>query len=88
MDFNGFLIHISPLEQFQTKDGRHLSSREIVLQTDDHYPKIGCFTLRNELATNFNHNIGDSIAVKFDISAKPNKEATRYFNTLIAWRIN
>lgn len=88
MEFIGKIIHIGPIEQFLTKDGRSMYSRDIVLQTDEQYPKTACFTLRNDLAQDFNHNINETIHLRFDISAKTNKEGTRWFNQLIAWRVS
>ena len=87
-EFIGRLVHIGPAEQFETREGKHMTSRDIVLETDDQFPRRGCFTLRNELAVNFNHNIGETISLRFDIHARPNKEGTRYYNQLNAWRIN
>ena len=88
MDFTGQIKHIGEMEQFDTKDGRKVFSRDIVITTDEQYPRSACFTLRNELAENFAHNIGETIHLKFDINARPNRDGTRYFNQLSAWRIN
>lgn len=87
MDFTGKLSHIGQLEQFETSRGTCLT-RDIVLTTDEQYPRSACITLRNELAQNFSHNIGDLISVRFDINAQASKDGTRYFNKLIAWRVN
>lgn len=87
-EFIGRLVHIGATEQFDTRDGRHMVSREIVLATDEQFPRTACFTLRNDLAQNFSHNIGEMISVRFDINARPNREGTRYYNSLNAWRIN
>jgi hypothetical protein len=87
MDFTGKLTFIGQLEQFDTRDGRQMISRDIVLTTDEQYPRSACITLRNELAQNFAHNIGATIRVSFDINARPNREGTRFFNQLTAWRI-
>ena len=88
MDFTGQIKHIGKMEQFDTKDGRKVFSRDIVVTTDEQYPRSACFTLRNDLAQNFSHNIGEMISVRFDINARPNREGTRYYNSLNAWRIN
>lgn len=86
--FTGRLVHIGQTEQFDTRDGRHMTSREITLATDEQFPKTACFTLRNELAQNFSHNIGETISVRFDFHARPNREGTRYYNELRAWKLN
>ena len=88
MDFTGKIVHIGQLEQFETRDGRKMYSREITLKSDDQYPRMGTFTLRNELAENFAYNIGDCISVRFDLDGFQSKDGTRYFNKLAAWRIN
>lgn len=87
MDFTGFIKHIGQIEQFETKNGTTCLSRDIVLETDEQYPRSACVTLRNDLAQSFNLNIGQRACVSFDISARPNKEGTRYFNQLTAWRV-
>ena len=87
-DFRGKITHIGQLEQFDTARGTHVITRDIHLETDEQFPKSGCFTLRNDLAQNFAHNIGETITVKFDITMRTNKEGTRAFNQLNIWRIN
>ena len=88
MDFTGKLIQIGQLEQFETSRGTTVLTRDIVVETDEQFPRTACFTLRNDLAQNFSHNIGEMISVRFDINARPNREGTRYFNQLNAWRVN
>ena len=87
-EFTGRLVHIGQTEHFETREGKKCTSREITLATDEQFPKTACFTLRNELAQNFSRNIGEMISVRFDINARPNREGTRYFNQLNAWRLN
>ena len=63
MDFTGQIKHIGEMEQFDTKDGRKVFSRDIVVTTDEQYPRSACFTLRNEQAQAFSLNIGQRIRV-------------------------
>ncbi len=88
MDFTGQIKHIGQVEQFDTKDGRHVLSRDVVLETDEQFPRSASVTLRNDLAQSFNLNIGQRVRVDFDLYARPNKEGNRYFNQLTAWRIS
>ena len=88
MEFQGKLIQIGQLEQFETSRGTTVLTRDIVVETDEQFPRTACFTLRNDLAQNFSRNIGEMISVRFDINARPNREGTRYYNSLNAWRIN
>lgn len=87
MDFTGFIKHIGDAEQFHTKEGKLMTTRDIVLETDEQYPRSACVTLRNDLALSFNLNIGQRANVSFDLYARPNKEGTRFFNQLTAWRV-
>lgn len=87
MDFTGIIKHIGQIEQFETKNGTTCLSRDIVLETDEQYPRSACITLRNELAQSFDLNIGQRIRVDFDLYARANKEGNRFFNQLTAWRI-
>ena len=88
MEFQGKLIQIGQLEQFETSRGTTVLTRDIVVETDEQFPRTACFTLRNDLAQNFSHNIGEMISVRFDINARLNRDGSRYFNSLNAWRIN
>lgn len=87
MEFIGQIKHIGEIEQFETKNGAHCLSREIVVTTDEQYPRSASFTLRNDLAQSFPLNIGQRVRVDFDIDARPNRDGSRYFNQLKAWRI-
>ena len=87
MDFTGQIKHIGEVETFTTKNNVEIISRDIVLETDEQYPRSACITLRNDLAQSFNLNIGQRVRVDFDIYARANKEGNSYFNQLTAWRI-
>lgn len=86
-NFSGRLTHIGQVETFTTQNNVVITSRDIVLTTDEQYPRSACFTLRNDLAQDFAYNIGDTLNAKFDINARPNRDGSRYFNQLTAWRI-
>ena len=87
MEFFGQIKHIGEIEQFDTKDGRKVHSRDIVVTTDEQYPRSASFTLRNDLAQSFSLHIGQRVRVDFDIDARPNRDGSRYFNQLKAWRV-
>jgi hypothetical protein len=88
MDFTGQIKHIGEVETFTTKNNVEIISRDIVLETDEQFPRSACFTLRNDLAQSFNLNIGQRVRVDFDLYARPNREGKRYFNQLTAWRVS
>lgn len=87
MDFTGIIKHIGQIETFTTKNNVEITSRDIVLETDEQFPRSACITLRNDLAQSFDLNIGQRIRVDFDLYARANKEGNRFFNQLTAWRI-
>ena len=87
MEFIGQIKHIGETEQFETKNGTTCLTREIVVTTDEQYPRSASFTLRNDLAKSFSYHIGQRVRVDFDIDARPNRDGSRYFNQLKAWRV-
>ena len=87
MEFTGQIKHIGEVETFTTKNNVEITSRDVVIETDEQFPRSACVTLRNDLAQSFNLNIGQRVRVDFDIYARANKEGNRYFNQLTAWRV-
>ena len=87
MDFTRQIKHIGEVATFTIKNNVEITSRDIVIETDEQYPRSACITLRNDLAQSFNLNIGQRVRADFDLYARPNKEGNRYFNQLTAWRI-
>ena len=87
MEFIGKITFIGETETFRAQSGKDITTREIVVTTDEQYPRSACFTLRNELAQNCNYHIGQRVRVDFDIDARPNRDGSRYFNQLKAWRV-
>ena len=86
-EFIGLVTRIGEIEQFETKNGTTCLTREIVVTTDEQYPRSASFTLRNDLAQSFSYHIGQRVRVNFDIDARPNRGGSRYFNQLKAWRV-
>ena len=87
MEFIGKITFIGETETFTSKNNVDITSRDIVVTTDEQYPRSACFTLRNEQAQTFSLNIGQRVRVDFDIDARPNRDGSRYFNQLKCWRI-
>ena len=86
MEFFGQIKHIGETENF-TVGNRDITTRDIVVTTDEQYPRSASFTLRNDLAQSFSLHIGQRVRVDFDIDARPNRDGSRYFNQLKAWRV-
>ena len=87
MEFFGQIKHIGETETFRAQSGKDITTREIVVTTDEQYPRSASFTLRNDLAQSFSYHIGQRVRVDFDIDARPNRDGSRYFNQLKAWRV-
>ena len=87
MEFIGKITFIGETETFTSKNNVNITTRDIVVTTDEQYPRSASFTLRNDLAQSFSYHIGQRVRVDFDIDARPNRDGSRYFNQLKAWRI-
>ena len=87
MEFIGKITFIGETETFTSKNNVNITTREIVVTTDEQYPRSASFTLRNDLAQSFSYHIGQRVRVDFDIDARPNRDGSRYFNQLKCWRV-
>ena len=87
MEFIGKITFIGETETFTSKNNVNITTREIVVTTDEQYPRSASFTLRNDLAQSFSYHIGQRVRVDFDIDARPNRDGSRYFNQLKSWRV-
>ena len=87
LTFSGILNTVKPVETYLTKNGDSIKSREVVITTVEQYPQVGSFTLRNDLAENFNIAEGSIVTVHFELKGRYNQNADRVFNELRAWKI-
>ena len=87
LTFSGILNTVKPVETYQTKNGDSIKSREVVISTVEQYPQVASFTLRNDLAENFNIAEGSIVTVHFELKGRYNQNADRVFNELRAWKI-
>jgi len=90
MDIAGSVIEITPTQQVSDR----FSKRELVIQyikDNPEYPeliKFECHQDRTELLDSF--KVGQTVRVFFDLRGRKwdaPDGATKYFNTLVAWRI-
>ena len=88
MELTGIIQSIGSLENYQGRDGQTFSSRTLVLATEESHPQTAVFTLRNNIAANFNAQVGQRATVHFDFAAFRSKEGDKVFNKLSAWRID
>ena len=87
MEFIGKITFIGETETFTSKNNVNITTRDIVVTTDEQYPRSASFTLRNDLAQSFSYHIGQRVRIDFDIDARPNRDGSRYFNQLKCWRV-
>lgn len=80
------VVEIMSTTSFQSKSGDTLYSRDLIVETDEKYPKKIALTFKGA-----NCNLldavheGDIIEATFDIESR--KVNDRYFTTLTAWKL-
>ena len=80
------VVEIMQTQSFQSKQGDTLYSRDLIVETDEKYPKKIALTFKGA-----NCNLldavheGDIIEATFDIESR--KVNDRYFTTLTAWKL-
>ncbi len=92
MEFMGIIKHIAPVETYTGRDGQNFCSRNIVVTTEESHPQTAVFTLRHNIAADFNAHIGQHATVHFDCLAFKGKQTDTapqevYFNKLSAWKV-
>ena len=78
---------ILPMQSFQTQSGDTIYSRDLVVRTDEQYPKDIALTFKGANCKLLDAiQPGDTVEVTFDISSR--KSNGRYFTTLTAWKVD
>lgn len=81
------VFEVLPMQSFQSRNGDTLYSRDLVVETQEQYPKKIALTFKgaNCKLLDVIHP-GDTVEVTFDISSHKSNE--RYFTTLTAWKLD
>ena len=93
MEFVGIIVAVSNLEEKQgsTQPNNQASIqcyRDIVVQTQEGFPKGICATLKGEIARDFNLLDGTKVRVFFAPRAYQSKASGKWFTSCHAWRID
>ncbi len=89
MEFVGMIVAVSNLEE---KAGGNATTpqcyRDVVVQTQEEFPKGICATLKGDTARNFNLPEGCKVRVFFEPRVNQSKASGKWFTSCHAWRIN
>lgn len=89
MELHGKILHIGELETYTGHDGQTFYARPLVLTTEESHPQTAVFTLRNNIAADFQAQVGQFVTVHFDFAGFASKtNPDTYYNKLSAWRID
>ena len=72
-----------------SKAGKEYKKSELVIRNNDGYNDKEihyAFTLFGKAMDSFNHNVGDQVAVMFNIESRQWRD--RWFTELVAWKVN
>ena len=93
MEFVGIIVAVSNVEEKQgsTQPNNQASIqcyRDIVVQTQEGFPKGICATLKGDIARDFNLPEGTKVRVFFEPRAYRSKTSGKWFTSCHAWRID
>ena len=93
MEFVGIIVAVSNLEEKQgsTQPNNQASIqcyRDIVVQTQEEFPKGICATLKGDAARNFDLTEGTKVRVFFETRVNQSKASGKWFTSCHAWRID
>ncbi len=88
MEFVGIIVAVSNLEE---KAGGNATTpqcyRDVVVQTQEEFPKGICATLKGDAARNFALAEGSKVRVFFETRVHQSKASGKWFTSCHAWRI-
>ena len=89
MEFVGIIVAVSNLEEKSVNDSQGYTQcyRDIVVQTQEEFPKGICATLKGDTARNFNLTEGTKVRVFFEPRVNQSKASGKWFTSCHAWRI-
>ena len=90
MEFVGIIVATSNLEEKQgnANQGFGQCFRDVVVQTQEEFPKGICATLKGDAARNFSLTEGTKVRVFFEPRVNQSKASGKWFTSCHAWRID
>lgn len=90
MEFVGIITAVSGVEEKAVNDSRQnvvQAYRDVVVETQEEYPKGVCATLRGDAARGFDLPEGTKVRVYFELRVHRSKSSGKWFTTANAWKI-
>ena len=90
MEFVGIIVAVSSLEEKAVSDSRQNINqcyRDVVVQTQEGFPKGICATLKGDGARDFALAEGTKVRVFFEPRVNQSKASGKWFTSCHAWRI-
>lgn len=88
MEFVGIITAVSGVEE---KAGGNAMTpqayRDVVVETQEEYPKGVCATLKGDAARGFDLPEGTKVRVYFELRVHRSKSSGKWFTTASAWKI-
>ena len=90
MEFVGIIVATSNLEEKQgnANQGFGQCFRDIVVHTQEEFPKGICAPLKGDAARNFDLTEGTKVRVFFETRVNQSKASGKWFTSCHAWRID
>ena len=90
MEFVGIIVAVSNLEEKtgNANQGFGQCFRDVVVQTQEEFPKGICATLKGDSARNFDLPVGSKVRVFFEPRVNQSKASNKWFTSCHAWRID
>ena len=87
LTLKGKLTKILNIESGVARSGNSWKKQDFVIETDDQYPKMVCFTLFNDKVTMLaSVSVGDIVEISFDVESR--EYNNKYYHNLNAWKIS
>lgn len=84
-DITGKIIAVLPTRSGTSARGTQWSSQTAVIETHEQYPKRVAFDVLGGKITEFNLQVGEEVAVSFDINAR--EYNGKWWNSVNAWQV-
>ena len=90
MEFVGIIVATSNVEEKPVNDSQGYTQcyRDVVVQTQEEFPKGICATLKGDAARNFDLTEGTKVRVFFEPRVNQSKASGKWFTSCHAWRID
>lgn len=83
------VFEVCPMEQYNDRNGELRQNRDLVLITDEQYPKKIALTFKGANCKLLDVlKEGDIVEVTFDIRSVKSEKTNRYFTSLDAWKLD